>query len=142
MVGELGDYGFGEVAIAVTAPDGTVTGWCVLLALTTAQHQRGLMEVTDLGGYTGMLFAFPSDNGSGFYMRNTPTPLSIGWFDADGELVSTADMEPCADVDGCPTYSPDGPYRFAFEVPQGRLDDLGVESDARLAVGGPCAGGG
>ena len=26
----------------------------------------------------------PDDSVSGFYMRNTPTPLSIGWFDADG----------------------------------------------------------
>jgi uncharacterized membrane protein (UPF0127 family) len=135
----LGDVDFGEVALAVTAADGEVTGWCVLLALTSDQRQRGLMEVTDLRGYSGMLFVFPTDSPSGFYMRNTPTPLTIGWFDAEGELVSTADMEPCADVDDCPTYSPTGQYRFALEVPQGRLDDLGAGPGSRLAVGGPCA---
>jgi uncharacterized membrane protein (UPF0127 family) len=111
----------------------------VLLAATSEQRQRGLMEVTDLGGYAGMLFVWDADASSSFYMRNTPTPLSIGWFDADGELVSTADMDPCPDVDGCPTYPADGRYRFALEVPQGSLDAVGVVDGSTLAVGGPCA---
>ncbi|MGH9291119.1 MAG: DUF192 domain-containing protein [Acidimicrobiales bacterium] len=136
---DAGDLGFGEVAIAVTGPDGEVTGWCVLLAATSDQRQRGLMEVTDLGGYAGMLFVWDGDVSSSFYMRNTPTPLSIGWFDADGALVSTADMDPCADVEGCPTYPSGGSYRFALEVPQGSLDDVGVVGGSSLAVGGSCA---
>jgi uncharacterized membrane protein (UPF0127 family) len=136
----VGDIAFGEVAIAITGPDGEVAGWCVLLAATSEQRQRGLMEVTDLGGYTGMLFVWDEDTSSGFYMRNTPTPLSIGWFDAEGALVSTADMDPCADVAGCPTYPSGGSYRFALEVPQGSLRDVGVASGSSLAVGGPCAG--
>src|SRR5919106_5112306 len=136
---DVGDLAFGEVAIAITGADGEVMGWCVLLAALAAQRQRGLMEVTDLGGYAGMLFVWEADESSSFYMRNTPTPLSIGWFEADGDLVSTADMEPCADVDGCPTYPPAGRYRFALEVPQGRLDDLGIAPGSRLAVGGSCA---
>jgi uncharacterized membrane protein (UPF0127 family) len=136
---DVGDLRFGEVAIAITGPDGEVAGWCVLLAATSEQRQRGLMEVTDLGGYAGMLFVWDADASSSFYMRNTPTPLSIGWFDADGELVSTAAMDPCADVDGCPTYPADGRYRFALEVPQGSLDAVGVVDGSTLAVGGPCA---
>lgn len=131
--------GFGEVALAVIAPDGTVTGWCVLVAATPDQRARGLMEVTDLGGYTGMVFVYAADNEGGFYMRNTPTPLSIGWFDANGALVSTADMDPCPDADGCPTYRPDGPYRFALEVPRGDFERLGVGEGSRLALGGECA---
>jgi hypothetical protein len=130
---------FGEVAIAVTAPDGTVTGWCVLLADTDTQRQRGLMENTDLQGYAGMLFVWNEDSESSFYMRNTPTPLSIAWVNADGELVSTADMAPCDDVEGCPLYPADGPYRFALEVPRGGLDDLGLVEGSTLAVGGSCA---
>jgi uncharacterized protein len=130
---------FGEVAIAITAPDGTVTGWCLLLAETDGQRQRGLMEVTDLQGFAGMLFVWEEDTQSSFYMRNTPTPLSIAWIDADGELVSTADMAPCADVEGCELYPAAGPYRFALEVPRGGLDDLGVVEGSRFAVGGSCA---
>jgi uncharacterized membrane protein (UPF0127 family) len=136
---DVGDLEFGEVAIAITGPDGEVAGWCVLLAATSEQRQRGLMEVTDLGGYAGMLFVWSQDASSSFYMRNTPTPLSIGWFTADGALVSTADMDPCADVSGCPTYPSGGSYRFALEVPKGSLDDVGVAAGSSLAVGGPCA---
>lgn len=131
--------GFGETAAALVAPDGTVTPLCLLLALAQEQRNRGLMEVTDLGGYAGMLFAWDQDTSSSFYMRNTPMPLTIGWFDAEGVLVSTADMEPCDDADGCPLYSAAGPYRFAVEVPQGELDRLGVVEGTRLRVGGACA---
>ncbi len=131
--------GFGEVAIAITGPDGKVMGWCVLLAETEAQRQRGLMEVTDLQGYAGMLFVWDADATSSFYMRNTPMPLSIAWVDTDGELVSTAGMSPCGDVGNCPLYPAKGPYRFALEVPSGQLDELGLVEGSRLAVGGSCA---
>jgi uncharacterized protein len=136
---DVGGLGFGEVAIALMGPDGEVAGWCVLLAGTGDQRQRGLMEVTDLGGYAGMLFVWDADSSSSFYMRNTPTPLSIAWFDADGTLVSMADMDPCPDVEGCPTYPSGGSYRFALEVPQGSLEDVGVVGGSRVAVGGSCA---
>jgi uncharacterized membrane protein (UPF0127 family) len=136
---DVGGLGFGEVAIALMGPDGEVAGWCVLLAGTGDQRQRGLMEVTDLGGYAGMLFVWDADSSSSFYMRNTPTPLSIAWFDADGTLVSMADMDPCPDIEGCPTYPSGGSYRFALEVPQGSLEDVGVVGGSRVAVGGSCA---
>jgi len=132
--------GVSEAAAAVTAADGTVTGCCLLVAATDEQRQRGLMEVTDLGGYQGMVFVWDHDTEGAFWMRNTPTPLSIAWFDADGEFVSSTDMAPCsATADDCPMYPPEGPYRFALEVFEGDLDDLGVGPGSRLALGGPCA---
>lgn len=131
--------GFGEVAIAITNPDGSVKGWCVLLAETEEQRQQGLMEVTDFGGYEGMLFVWNEDSSSSFYMRNTPTPLSIAWVDAEGELVSATDMEPCADVDTCPLYGSEGSYRFALEVPKGKLGSVGLTEGATMRVGGSCA---
>ncbi len=130
--------GFDEVAIRITAPDGTVVGYCVLHASTPEQRQRGLMTLTDLKGYPGMLFSYDEDTQNGFYMRNTPLPLSIAWIAADGAVVSTADMAPCADVDGCPGYAPAGPYRYAFEVPQGQLPDFGVATGAKIEVTGAC----
>jgi uncharacterized membrane protein (UPF0127 family) len=131
--------GFAELAVSVTGPDGEVTGWCLLAALVAEQRSRGLMEVTDLGGYAGMIFVYDVDDTGGYYMRNTPTPLTIAWIDAAGELVSTADMEPCENREGCPTYSPTGSYRFAVEVPQGELGTVGIEEGSRIAVGGECA---
>ena len=96
-----------------------------MVAASAEQRERGLMEVTDLAGYEGMLFVWDDDTRGGFWMRNTPTPLSIAWVDAEGGIVSSADMEPCADSDDCPTYPPDGRYRFALEVPKGELGDDG-----------------
>jgi uncharacterized membrane protein (UPF0127 family) len=87
-----------------------------------------------------MLFVWPTDTDSGFWMRNTPLPLSIAWFAADGSFVSSAEMAPCADVDTCPTYNPAGSYRFALEVPQGDLQKLGIGRGTKLAVGGRCLG--
>ena len=130
----------GETAVSVTDRAGKVVGCCVLTAVTVAQRERGLMQVTGFGGYSGMLFVWPSDTDGGFWMRNTPTPLSIAWFGADGGFVSSADMAPCADVESCPSYNPTGSYRFALEVPRGDLAELGIGPGSTLAVGGRCLG--
>ena len=130
--------GFDELAISVDAEPGSLA-WCLLAALTGEQRARGLMEVTDLQGYEGMVFVYQEDVQNGFFMRNTPTPLSIAWIGADGSVVGTADMEPCEDREGCPTYPAPGPYRYAIEVEQGRLPDLGITEDANVRVGGDCA---
>lgn len=124
--------GFEETMISVRSPLGQLLRWCVLLARTTQQQERGLMQVTDaaLGGYDGMLFRFPSDTMVPFWMRNTPMPLSIAYLDSKGALVSAADMAPCADSPSCPGYPPKGPFRLAIEVPQGGLARLGVEPGA------------
>jgi uncharacterized membrane protein (UPF0127 family) len=131
--------GFDEVALSVDPGDGQLLLWCLLAALSDQQRARGLMEVTDLQGYSGMAFVYAEDVQSSFYMRNTPTPLSIAWISADGEVVDTADMEPCEDREGCPLYTPDGLYRYAIEVPQGRLENLGIKEGSQVTVGGACA---
>jgi len=120
--------GFGETGVSVKTPASTLM-WCMLLAATQAQHNRGLMQVTDptLGGYDGMVFRFDTDVQDKFYMRNTPMPLSIAFIASDGEVVSTTDMAPCEDRDGCPLYDAGAPYRLAIEVPQGQLERLGIE---------------
>src|SRR5687767_4683801 len=68
--------GFGEIGFRIvppeTAADLTPTELCALLAATDDQRAQGLMRVTDLKGYPGMVFRFPADSSGGFYMRNTP----------------------------------------------------------------------
>jgi uncharacterized membrane protein (UPF0127 family) len=135
--------GFGEIAFSVTpGPDLTAptpAEQCALLASTEAQRAQGLMRVTDLEGYPGMVFRFSADATGGFYMRNTPMPLSIAWFAADGTFVSSADMEPCDDRSDCPISSASGPYRYALEVPQGQLPSLGVGPGSVLQLHGACS---
>jgi uncharacterized membrane protein (UPF0127 family) len=131
--------GFDELAITVDPGDGSVLSWCVLAALTSQQRAQGLMEVTDLHGYSGMAFVYEEDVQNAFYMRNTPTPLSIAWIAADGSVVTITDMAPCEDRDGCPTYPPSAPYRYALEVFQGDLPALGITESSKVTVGGTCA---
>ena len=132
--------GFGETKIKVEHA-GSFIEWCLLLAANDAQRARGLMEVTDpkLGGYDGMLFHYHDDVTENFWMRNTPMPLSIAYVSANGTIVSTADMAPCADRDDCPDYPPAGPYRFSIEVPYGRLPALGIVEGATISdLEAPC----
>lgn len=124
-------------AVEVVAGEETFDG-CMLLAETRAEQRRGLMETTDLGGYDGMLFDFGEERPLSFWMRNTPMPLSIAFYGADGSFVSSADMAPCGDHDDCPLTPSAGPARYAVEVPQGELERFGLVAGSRLARGGPC----
>ena len=107
--------GFDEVADHGRAGDGgdaarVVPARC---AAPPSSAAAGLMEVTDLRRLRrDGCSSTTRTSTSGFYMRNTPMPLSIAWFDADGAVVSTADMAPCDDRDGCPLYPAAGPYRL------------------------------
>ena len=132
---------FGSVAVTIESASGPTRSSCMLAARTEAEHARGLMEVTDpdLAGHDGMVFVYDEDTTGSFWMRNTPMALSIAYVDAGGRLVSTTDMEPCRDSSQCPDYPAAGPYRYAVEVPRGRLDDLGITASARLRVGGACS---
>jgi uncharacterized membrane protein (UPF0127 family) len=132
--------GFGELAVELRTADGGVREHCLLAADTPEQRERGLMGVTDLGPYEGMLFRFPKAENRGFWMRNTPMPLSIAYFDAGGRFVSHADMAPCGDSEKCPTYPSAGPAQYALEVERGRLAEVGADAGATLTVVGPCTG--
>jgi len=126
--------GFGEVGFRVASgPE-----LCALLAQTAAQHARGLMTRTDLAGHVGMLFVFSGNSTETFFMRNTPMPLSIAWFDASGHFVSATDMAPCPDRADCPTYAAAKPYRYALEVPKGGLAGLGIGPSSTITVGAGC----
>jgi uncharacterized membrane protein (UPF0127 family) len=133
--------GFDEVAVSVTNEAGAVIESCLLLAAAADQYTQGLMNVVDLGDYAGMLFDFPADTDGAFWMRDTPMPLSIAYLDADGAIVSTAEMDPCLDLGPqCPGYPPEGPYNDTVEVVQGGLAAIGLDGPAaRLTQTGACA---
>jgi uncharacterized membrane protein (UPF0127 family) len=134
--------GFDEIGVEVTNQAGDVLEWCLLLAAAAEQYTQGLMSVTELGDYMGMLFDFPpGEREGGFWMKDTALPLSIAYLDEDGGIVSTADMDPCLDQgDDCPSYPPEGPYSDTVEVVQGGLPALGLDGpDARLVTTGACA---
>ena len=64
------------------------------LALTSAQHQRGLM-FRRKAPEDGMLFVFARATTGGFWMKNTLVPLTIVFFDSKGKRVRKLSMTPC-----------------------------------------------
>lgn len=132
-------------AITTVPPidEGDLVGWelapvsvgqeilLVAVADDPDEMAQGLMGVEDFGDLDGMLFAFEPESFTGFWMKDSPVPLDIAFFDRDGILVDALTMEPC-DEDPCPVYLASGPFAWALETPAGSLGEL--SSDVRLVV--------
>jgi hypothetical protein len=99
------------------------------LAVLPAEQQQGLMFRRDLGPDDGMLFPYRTPQAMGFWMRNTPTPLDIGFFDADGVLQEVYQMYP---HDETTVRSRSDRLRYALEMNQGWYRDNGVRPGAKL----------
>lgn len=130
--------GFDQIGFEVHTAAGASSRHCGLLALTTLQQDRGLMNRTNLAGYDGMLFQFLDPTTVEFYMKDTLISLSIAWFDANGRFISSTDMTPCGNAAVCPLYHSAAPYTLALEVPLGQLGHVGVAAGSTVTVGGSC----
>jgi len=136
----LAAQGYALVTITITPPSRPPHTWRVWQADTTAKIEHGLMGVHDpnLGGHHGMLFEFSRPVTLTFWMKATPLPLSIAFFDASGAMENrTITMAPCGDSDACPHYAASGPYLYALEAPQGSLASLGLVAGSRIEVPDP-----
>ncbi len=134
---------FAESPFRITLAEAkTAADHCALLADSAILHAKGMMEQSDFAGYEAMIFAFQTETAGLFFMRNTPLPISIAFFDNDGAFVSSADMDPCPDeVVDCPLYGADRPYRYALEAPKGALAGLGIGPGSVLSLTGTgCTG--
>jgi hypothetical protein len=126
--------GYSEATVELVTAT-TVHRLAVKVAATPGERAHGLMEVTELPDGTGMLFVFDEDRAGGFWMKDTLVPLDIAFAAADGTIVSILAMDPCT-ADPCPSYTPDGAYRSALEVPQGWFARVGVtEGDVLRTLG-------
>jgi uncharacterized membrane protein (UPF0127 family) len=110
----------GGFELATVALDGREL--LVAVADSGELRRRGLMGVETLGDLDGMIFVFDRDTTGGFWMKDTLVPLDIAFFTAGGAFVDGFSMEPCITTD-CPTYRPNGAYRYALEVPRGEMPE-------------------
>jgi uncharacterized membrane protein (UPF0127 family) len=94
------------------------------------ERSQGLMGVTELATDEGMVFVYPAARELTFWMKNTPTPLSIAYVGADGRVISIKDMKP---FDTTLVLS-DGAALYAVEAHQGWFAANGVSVGA--VVGG------
>jgi hypothetical protein len=98
-------------------------------AVLGAEMERGLMERRDLGKDDGMIFVYPRPGQQRFWMRDTPTPLDIGFFTPDGTLAEVYPMYP---FDEKEVDSRRADLQFAVEMNQGWYAANGVREGARL----------
>jgi len=66
----------------------------VEVAADRETRNRGLMFRQSMPEDHGMLFVFPSERRLGFWMKNTPLPLTIAYADRTGRIVRIADLTP------------------------------------------------
>ncbi len=101
----------------------------VQVVVTQAEQARGLMGRRDLGPDDGMVFVYPFPQQMSFWMKNTPTPLDIGFFRADGTLGEVYPMYP---FDETPVRSAAADYTLALEVNQGWFAQHGIRPGAKV----------
>ena len=119
--------------LTVQSPDGKSVRVQVEVADSRAERERGLMFRTDIGLNEGMLFIFPQEQELAFWMKDTPLPLDIMFFDQDGHYVSSATMEPCEPT-RCRVYRSARIAKYALEVPAGFIRQHGVEDGWQFGI--------
>lgn len=127
--GPAHDGGDGAVPVVTFLPQGVRVQ--VELALTPAEHARGLMFRKHLEDGHGMLFVFDDDEVRTFWMKNTLVPLDMIFVSKDHVVVGVVhEAEPL-------TLSPrevDAESRYVIEVPGGwaRVHDVAAGTTVRF----------
>ena len=104
----------------------------VEVARTEAQREHGLMGRRDLGSRDGMIFVFDKDDHLMFWMKDTPTALSIAFLSADGRILEIEDMQPFSESIVRSRFS----ARYALEMRQGAFAALGIREGDTIAFPG------
>ena len=109
---------FEEKDLSITNLDGKTIPIRVELARSIRELSKGYMGREHIPEGTGMLFIFKRDEKLSFWMKNTPTPLSIAFINSNGEIREIRNMTPFSRE----SVNSSEPVRYALEVPQGWLE--------------------
>lgn len=102
----------------------------IQFALYPAEQQQGLMHRRDLGPNEGMIFIYKTPQVMSFWMRNTPTPLDIGFFNAEGVLQEVYPLHPFDET----TVRSRKEAKYAIEMPRGWFSSHNVQPGSKLEV--------
>ena len=92
----------------------------VEVASTEKQKMRGFMQRKNIPEGTGMIFLYDIDTRMRFWMKDTPSPLSIAFISSSGVIKEIKDMTPYSSEIVSSMLS----VRYALEVPQGMFTRL------------------
>lgn len=119
---------------ALIETDGPSALLYVVVAETEEQRAVAFAETTSLEDDEGLAFLYFQPTSAPFETESR-FPLSVAFFDLDGEVLEVVDMEPCApDAQTCPAYDPDGEYLGALSVNEGLFDRLRVDDGATIEI--------
>lgn len=101
--------------LTIIRKNGTTISLKAEIAIKLEELQRGFMERKNIPDGTGMLFVFQQEQYLSFWMKNTPTPLSIAYANSDGIICDIFDMKPYS----LENINSTVPVLYALEVPKG-----------------------
>lgn len=109
-----------------------VGGKSVAAEVADEERERaaGLMFRETLGADEGMLFVMPRPGPAGFWMRNTPVPLTIAYIDGTGAILELHDLEPHNEK---VVRSAFPNIAYALEMPQGWFTENNVWPGERVS---------
>ncbi|MGH2710988.1 MAG: DUF192 domain-containing protein, partial [Actinomycetota bacterium] len=105
----------------------------VAIAETTESQQKGLMGVEEMAESSGMVFLEEEPVSQPFWMKDTLIPLSVAFWDEEGEILAILDVDPCR-ADPCTIYDPNVTWIGALEVNQGFFAGRGIEVGDRVSL--------
>lgn len=114
-----------EIVFVSSQADGHRVAISVEVAATDAQKMQGFMERKNIPEGTGMIFLYDVDTKMRFWMKNTPSPLSIAFISSSGVITEIKELTPYSLETVTSVFS----ARYALEVPQGMF------ARVRLSVG-------
>jgi uncharacterized membrane protein (UPF0127 family) len=116
--------------ISITKQNSDMVTIHVEIAQTDDERAQGYMGRKKIPGGTGMLFVFDRDQMLSFWMKDTPSPLSIAYIDSTGTIREIHNMEPFSLIPIRSAVS----LRYALEVPQGWFTTMGIVEGDKIAV--------
>lgn len=100
----------------------------VEVAATPERRTQGLMRRKHLCAGCGMLFAFPIADRYGFWMKDTPLPLSVAFIAPDGSIINIKEMRAHATE----MHYPDRNALYALEMNREWFARHGIKAGDRV----------
>ena len=119
-----------KTELIITKADGNVLSVTAEMAVTPEEREYGFMERKKIPDGTGMIFIFEKDEVLRFWMKNTPTALSIAYIDRNGIIKEIFDMQPFS-LEGIESSSS---VRYALEVPKGWYAKNGIKPGDKIRL--------
>lgn len=126
---ERSQAGLEIIPLAITTAEGK-RNFCVEVARTGEQQNRGMMFRERLGDFEGMLFPTEVPEARSFWMKDTPQPLDLIFIRQDGAVARIAEETVPYSLD--PIASGE-PVIAVLEIRGGRAAELGIAEGDKVS---------